>query len=162
MGKRQVGELFKSVLNSAGNEARLRGDRRIGTDHLLLAIMNEPDSTVPEDLGVNRDQVLAAEATLDADALVELGIGIYGLWLPEVELSNKRLPPLTAASREVIKEAFNRAKPRSTGRLTHRDFLEALLSRDRPDPAAELLAAVGVDTDAVRSRISSSRQKKKS
>lgn len=157
MGKREVGDLFKRILNAAGDEARLRGDRRIGTDHLLLALLGDPASTVPKDLGVTRHEALAVEAALDVAALDELGIGILGVWMPEVEASGRRLPPLSSGSREVIKETFNRSKPKTTGRLSHRDFLQAILAREAPDPAAELLAALKVDTTAVRSRLASSR-----
>lgn len=153
MAKREVGELFKRILKSAGSEARLRGDRRVGTDHLLLALLGEPDSTVPVDLGVNRHDALAAEAALDVAALEVLGIAAFGLWLPEVESTSRRLPPLSSGCREVIRDAFNLSKANRTGKLSQRDFLEVLLAREAPDPAAELLGALKVDTHAVRERL---------
>jgi len=62
-----------AVYLRASQEARCRGDRRAGTDHLLLALLEDP--TIEAVLGVSLQQAREALASLDQDALNALGIG---------------------------------------------------------------------------------------
>ena len=57
----------------AGEEARRRGDRRIGTDHVLLALFEDP--SVEAVLGVSLQQARQALDSLDQEALGTLGLG---------------------------------------------------------------------------------------
>jgi len=52
-----------------------------------------------------------------------------------------------------VKCAIEEARPAKIGRVEARHFLLALLLRERPDPAAELLGALEVDPAQVRSRL---------
>jgi hypothetical protein len=56
----------------------------------------------------------------------------------------------------VVKRVIDEAFPFKSGRIETRRFLLALLSLEQPDPAAELLHALGVDPVAVRSRLAES------
>src|SRR6202044_1813634 len=56
----------------AMEEARRRGDRRYGTDHLLLALLEDPSIEVV--LGVNLQQARQALESLDHEALGALGM----------------------------------------------------------------------------------------
>src|SRR5689334_3055111 len=57
----------------ASEEARRRGDRRTGTDHVLLALLEDPSIEVV--LGVSLQQARQALASLDQEALSALGLG---------------------------------------------------------------------------------------
>src|ERR1700722_11208747 len=57
----------------ASEEARRRGDRRYGTDHLLLALLEDP--SIEAVLGVNLHQARQALESLDHEALGALGLG---------------------------------------------------------------------------------------
>ena len=57
----------------AGEEARRRGDRRAGTDHVLLALLEDP--AIEAELGVSLQQARQALASLDHAALRALGLG---------------------------------------------------------------------------------------
>ena len=57
----------------ASEEARRRGDRRTGTDHLLLALLEDPSIEVV--LGVSLQQARQALESLDHEALGALGMG---------------------------------------------------------------------------------------
>ena len=57
----------------AGEEARRRGDRRTGTDHVLLALLEDPSIEVV--LGVSLQQAREALDSLDQEALGALGLG---------------------------------------------------------------------------------------
>ena len=60
----------------AGEEARRRGDRRTGTDHLLLALLEDP--SIQAVVGVSRQQARQALDSLDHHALVAVGLGSVG------------------------------------------------------------------------------------
>jgi hypothetical protein len=57
----------------ASEEARRRGDRRTGTDHILLALFEDP--SIEAVLGVSLQQARQALESLDQQALVALGLG---------------------------------------------------------------------------------------
>jgi ATP-dependent Clp protease ATP-binding subunit ClpA len=148
----------KIVLTSASQEARRRGDRRLGTDHLLLGLLHDPDSGVARAVGVDLDDARAALDDLDRSALAAVGVEV------EVEVGSltdpppphpfaRRLLPLTSGSRAVIKRTVEQTRQAGTSRIESRQFLLALLDRESPDPAAELLATLGVDRSQVRQRL---------
>ncbi|MGD0595104.1 MAG: Clp protease N-terminal domain-containing protein [Acidimicrobiales bacterium] len=66
--------------------------------------------------------------------------------------------PLTSGARGVLKRAIDEASPLKSGRIESGHFLLALLALERPDPAAELLHALGVDPAVVRDRLAESSQ----
>ncbi len=158
MGRRTDGEALKLLLNTAADEARERGDRRLGTDHLLLGLLH--DAPAVEALGVTLEKARAASDALDKAALAAIGVDVdcvgattRGRDAVRADRS-RRLPPLTSGTRAVLKDAIDRAGPRRTGRIKTDHFVLALIGRGRPDPAAELLRKLGVDPVEVASRIS--------
>jgi ATP-dependent Clp protease ATP-binding subunit ClpA len=153
MPKRLSADARKLVLTSATEEARRRGDRRLGTDHLLLGLLHEADSPAAKALGVSLADARAASEALDAAALAAVGIEIQALGEGPPVSFGRRLPPLTSGARAVFKRAIDQARPSGSGRIDTTHFLLALLSLLRPDPAAELLDALGVDPAAVRKRL---------
>jgi ATP-dependent Clp protease ATP-binding subunit ClpA len=153
MPKRLSVDARKLVLTSATEEARRRGDRRLGTDHLLLGLLHDEGSPAAKALGVSLDGARAASDALDVAALAAVGIQIKTLGEGPPAPSGRRLPPLTSGARAVFKRAIDEARPFRSGRIDTTHFLLALLSLRRPDPAAELLDALGVDPAAVRQRL---------
>jgi ATP-dependent Clp protease ATP-binding subunit ClpA len=158
MVKRLSVDARKMVLTSATEEARRRGDRRLGTDHLLLGLLHDADSPAARALGVSLAAARAAAAALDLAALAAVGVEVTAVGEPPQATSARRLPPLTSGARAVMKRALDEARAVKSGRIETRHFLLALLSRERPDPAAELLHALGVDPVAVRRRLAESSQ----
>ena len=154
MPKRLSDDARKLVLTSATEEARRRGDRRLGTDHLLLGLLHDEDSRAAQALGVSLADARAASDALDLAALAAVGIEIQTLGEGAPASFGRRFPPLTSGARAVFKRAIDEARPVRSGRIDAAHFLLALLSLQRPDPAAELLDALGVDPAAVRKRLS--------
>jgi ATP-dependent Clp protease ATP-binding subunit ClpA len=146
----------KMVLTSAAEEAQRRGDRRLGTDHLLLALLHDADSSVAHALGVDLKAARAASDSLDRTALASVGVNVAHLGAPPPSTFVRRLPPLTSGARAVLKATVEQTRRAKTPRIQTRHFLLALLARDCPDPAAELLAALRVDRSQVRSRLGGS------
>lgn len=141
------------LLTAATEEARRRGDRRLGTDHLLLGLLHDANSPVAKALGVSLADARAAVQELDATALAGVGIESQPLHDKSPGLIGRGFPPLTSGARAALKRAIDDADPFRSGRLEATHFLLALLSLQLPDPAAELLDALGVDPAAVRRRL---------
>ena len=146
----------KALLTSAAQEARRRGDRRLGTDHLLLGLLHDPDSTVTRSLGISLETARSASESLDRAALESVGVHVAHLGNPPPAIFARRLLPLTSGARAILRQAVEQARRAKTPQIETRDFLLALLDCDRPDPAAELLSALGVDRAEVREKLEGS------
>lgn len=156
MVKRLSADARKMLLTSAAQEARRRGDRRLGTDHLLLGLLHDADSSVAQALGVDLEAARTAADCLDRAALAAVGVKVAHLGDPPPSAFARRLPPLTSGARAVLRRTVDETLRARTPRIETRHFLLALLDRDRPDPAAELLATLGVDRSQVRDRLEGS------
>jgi Clp amino terminal domain, pathogenicity island component len=66
----------KLVLTSAAEEAGRRGDRRLGTDHLLLGLLHDADSSAARALGVSLESARGASDALDRAALAAVGVDV--------------------------------------------------------------------------------------
>ena len=142
----------------AREEARRRGDRKVGTEHLILGLTCEP--VLARALGCDLQTARDALQALDRGALAAV-VGVALDAPPVPSHAPADLPPrptlrtvllhrlpLTPAAKQAL-----RASGRDIRRGRHiesRDVLLTLLELQRPDPAAELLCALGVDRDAVR------------
>src|SRR6266702_2485009 len=133
----------KTLLTWATEEARRRGDRRPGTDHLLLALLHDPDSGPARALGVDLESARAASDALERGARETRSA-------QEQETPDARE---TASAREQEPQGAREMRRTRTRRIETQHFLLALLTRERPDPAAELLAALRVDPKEVRARL---------
>jgi Clp amino terminal domain, pathogenicity island component len=146
---------------AAREEARRRGDARVGTDHLVLGLLRDAD--IASVLGVTLDEARNAMGSLDRRALAAVGIAaaLDAPLLPERDLPTRptvkavftdRLP-LTPAAKRALKTA---ARPMRRGQhITPQQVLLALTEFEVPDPAATLFATLGVDIGAVRQRLAS-------
>ena len=144
----------------AGEEARRRGDRRTGTDHLLLALLEDP--SIEPVLGVSLQQARQALESLDQEALGALGLG-SGTDAPPLPMRAVPRKPtfravmgkdrlrMTPAAKKALEVAV---KPnRRKTQVTAQQVLAQILTLQPPDPAAVLLGALGVNTSEVRRRL---------
>lgn len=150
-----------AICLQASEEARRRGDRRAGTDHLLLALFEDPSVEGP--LGVSLRQARQALDALDREALGALGLG-PGADAPELPMRAVPKKPtlkylmlrkerlrMTPAAKKVL-EGASKPNPRKL-QVTARQVLAQILTLQPPDPAAVLLGALGVNTSEVRRRL---------
>ena len=138
------------IVLDATAEARRRGDRTVGTEHLLLALLIDPAAPTARALGVSIADARSALDTLDDIALSALGITATGSSTTVVPSKMRRRLRLTPAAGRV----FVGSRRLSAGeRLGPQHVLLSLLLTTRPDPAADLLDAMGVDRNEVRSRL---------
>jgi hypothetical protein len=152
-----------AICLQAGEEARRRGDRRAGTDHLVLAVLEDP--SIEPMLGVNLQQARQALDSLDQEALGALGLG-SGIDAPPLPMRAVPKKPrirdvmqkdrlrMTPAAKKVLEEA---SKPnRQRLQITAQQVLAQILTLQPPDPAAVLLDALGVDRAVARQRLGAS------
>ena len=148
-----------AIYMRASEEARRRGDRRTGTDHVLLGLLEDPSIEVV--LGVSLQQARQALESLDQEALGALGMG-SGADAPPLPMRAVPKKPtiravlkdrlrMTPAAKKVLEEAV---KPmRRKTQVTAQQVLAQILTLQPPDPAAVLLGALGVNTSEVRRRL---------
>lgn len=157
----------------AREEARRRGNRRVGTEDLVLGLLREPD--LAQVLGCDLDAAREALDVMDRDALVAIGID-RPLDAPPVPtrepvlrggravvkaVLTDHLPMTPVAKRAMEESGKDRHNRRGSGapwnpspRWSRERVLIALLSLAPPDPAAALLDALNVDRDRVSAHLS--------
>ncbi|WP_129840935.1 Clp protease N-terminal domain-containing protein [Streptomyces sp. RFCAC02] len=135
----------RAAVSSALEESRLRGDRRIGTEHLLLGVLREPAAA--RALVADADTARSALADLDREALAAIGIHTQGVERPPVPASGKRTP-FTSGARAVLPRALAEARRGGGRRITPEHLLAALLDCDATDPVAAVTAHLGIDREA--------------
>ena len=144
----------------ASEEARRRGDRRYGTDHILLALLENP--SIEAVLGVSLQQSRDALESLDHDALDTLGLGSTteapSLPMRAVpkkprfrDVAQKDRLRITPAAKKVL-EAASKSNRRRL-QVTAEQVLAQVLVLQPPDPAAVLLESLDVNTSEVRRRM---------
>ena len=146
----------------AREEARARGDRRVGTEHLVLGLLREPG--LAEVIGHDLRSARQTLADMDRAALTAVGL--------DVELDAPAIPmrePTRVAGRPRLKAVLADRLPLTPGakralEVTGKDLrrgrsvdpnqvMLAILSLRAPDPAAALLDELGVDRAAARERL---------
>ena len=158
---------------SAREEARRRGNRRVGSDDLVLGLLREPE--VAQMLGCDLGQAREALDAMDRDALEAIGIDspldAPPVLTREPTLGSRRAVvkavlkdhlPMTPVAKRAIEAAGKGGRHRGgsgapwdrSPRWSRERVLIALLSLAPPDPAAALLDALEVDRDELITRLS--------
>ena len=145
----------------AADEARRRGDRRVGTDHLLLGLLREPP--LAEALDTDLESAREMLEAMDREALsVTIGSSLEAASAPvyapdrppprptlrEVIRQRMLLTPVAKAAMERASKDLRRGRVVEPGQL-----LLELLALERPDPGAALLDALAIDRAVARQRL---------
>lgn len=149
-----------AICLQASEEARRRGDRRTGTEHILLALLEDP--SIAAIAGVSVAQAREALDSLDSDSLIAFGLGSSAaappLEMREVpkkprlrDIANKDRLRITPAAKKVLERASKQNRRRIY--VTAQQLLAQILVLQAPDPAAQLLAALGVNTREALGRL---------
>lgn len=147
---RARGYSLGQTYRAARDEARRRGDRRISTEHLVLALLADPSSTPATVLGCELTSARAALEELDREALLTIGIDVTSQAAPQKGPQSGRLP-LTPAAKAVLQASTKVAGHRR--RLAPEHVLLALTERQQSDPAMALLVSLGLDPAVIRDRL---------
>jgi ATP-dependent Clp protease ATP-binding subunit ClpA len=140
----------RDAVRRATEEARLRGDRRVGTDHLLLGLLGDAGTAAL--LGASLDDGRRSAQTLDLRALAAIGfssdeLGAHGAVRTAGYLA------FTAGAREVMRRMVALGTAERVKQLGMRHLVLAVLERQEPDPATAMLDDLGVDRVQVRERV---------
>jgi ATP-dependent Clp protease ATP-binding subunit ClpC len=125
------------IVASAEAEARTLKHRRLGTEHLLLGLLNDPDCTATQalvELDVTVDDVRALVARNDAD----------GESIPRPEAV-----PFTPRAKKALEFTIREALSRGSNQIANEHLLLAIV-RDADGTAARILAEHDADPDTVR------------
>jgi ATP-dependent Clp protease ATP-binding subunit ClpA len=140
----------RAVLAAAATEAGRRGDRRIGTEHLLLGLLHGPDLLPIRALGINLGSARRALDELDRIALAEIMVRISGIRFDPLPATRRRLP-WTYGAQAVVKRASDLSD--CSVQLTPKHLLLAILAVERPDLTSSLLDHLQIDRALVRARL---------
>lgn len=149
----RLAEDTRRIVGFAMEEARHSGDKRLGTDHLLLGALREPGPAGI--LGVTLEDARAAAMKLDRAALASVGIdaeGVEGGTMPGLG----KKPPFSSGARSVMEGMLRYAIDQQARKITTANLLLSLLDREEHDPVAALLDELGVDRAEVRRKVLSS------
>jgi hypothetical protein len=155
-----------STYLDAREEARLRGDRKVGTEHLAVALLMEPK--IASAFGADPPAARAALHEMDRESLAALGLDVALEQASPAPVSRERAPrrpsikmllnrdrlALTPAAKEVLRESSRDMRRPGRRHPGPEHVAVALLERRAPDPAAELFAVLGVDPAAARESLS--------
>ncbi|MET8144370.1 Clp protease N-terminal domain-containing protein [Sphaerisporangium sp. NPDC005288] len=147
---------FAAAVKAAAEEARQRGDRRVGTEHLLLGLLGTPGCAGARALGVDLATARAAVAELDAAALRAIGLDVG----QTPQTRPRRHPPvpataLSTSARAAVHQAIKATTRKNRNTEGPDQLLLALLGQQRPDPVAELLDHLGVNRTVIREQLTS-------
>jgi hypothetical protein len=146
----------------AREEARRRGDRKVGTEHLVLGLLMEP--VLAQALGCELQTARDALEAMDRDALAAVGIDAT-FSAPPIPIDEPTKRPSRPTFKAVLRDrlpmtpAAKTALEKSSKEIRRghhigpQQVLLAVLELEPPDPAAELIAALGVDRAAARQRL---------
>lgn len=144
----QMSSPFRDCVERALEEAKRRGDTRLGTDHLLLGALHDPRGRVL--VGADVADARSAMDRLDMAALAAVGIDTD---VPFAASRRASRPRWSVGAQHVLRESVRDAKLRRVKTIDLDSVLGALLDRPVPDSVHELLAEMDVDEDVVRTRL---------
>jgi hypothetical protein len=152
-----------STYIQAREEARRRGDRTIGTELLLVALLSDP--ALASAVGADVEHARAVLDELDNEALVAIGMDpppdVPPLpardahtvpTRPTIKMVLHKHLRLTPCAKRVLSES-SRGMRRGHSHPGPQHVLAGILELREPDPAAELLAKLGVQPGVVRERL---------
>ncbi|MFC5826965.1 Clp protease N-terminal domain-containing protein [Nonomuraea insulae] len=139
------------IVKGGFEEARLRGDRRLGTEHLLLGLLHHEESA--RTIGVDLAAARAALDELDRAALRMLGVEVGDL--PATPRKHPPVPAtaLTSSARAVLNQAIRATTVKTREAQVPRHLALNLLAQKRPDPVAQLIDQLGLDRAALHGRL---------
>jgi ATP-dependent Clp protease ATP-binding subunit ClpA len=156
-----------AVVTAAVAEAERRGDRRVGTEHLLLGAIASPNTVttaVMDALALDLRSARQALEDSDTAALAAVGIGAEVVMPPASSVADQptsrrpslwplRHRPFTAGARQAIEGALREAVVRRHGSIGAEHVVLALCARDEPDPDVNVLATLGTSAADVRAEL---------
>ena len=138
----------RETVTSAVKEGQMRGDRRIGTDHLFIGMLH--DQEIVDALGVTLKRARDVDADLDSTALRAIGLNLSGAGSTWSTPPKMLRTPFSTGAKNAMKSALATAATSHSRTIRVHHIALALLSLKVPDPAAVLAAGLGINpTEAI-------------
>lgn len=142
-----------SVVTDAVEEAETRGDSRIGTEHLLIAVSRSENL---RDLMPDPEALRAALDRMDEEALVSVGLDPGMLdatpGAPPGRARSRHIP-FTGAAKDILTGALKEAVALGHRHIGVEHIALALTDGTGPDRAVIALQGLGLDATAVRASL---------
>jgi ATP-dependent Clp protease ATP-binding subunit ClpA len=139
----------RAAVEAATREAQRRGEGYVGTQHMLLGILAQRESSAAFAVGVALDDARAALHAADVEALA--AVGVTGDALDPVAGRPRRKDlPFTSGARASLTRALRNAVQRGERSILVDHLLLGILDGGPGDPAVRLLSRLGTDADEVR------------
>lgn len=154
----------RAAVMSAVSESERRGDRHIGTEHLLLGVIasaNPMTSAAVDAAGLHLQAARRALDDADSDALAAIGIDVTAArarseaWRrsPGRFLRRPAHRPFTGGAKQTLEATLREALALRDRHIGTEHLLLALCARSAPDPASLLLRVLGVDAGRLRTDV---------
>lgn len=144
MFERFGGDVRAVVLRASRQASEVRFDDHMGTEHLLLGVV-EGGAEGSQLMEVSTDDVRRALDELDQQALGAVGVAVSLESLPEPVPRRKRHVPFTSGAKQCLKRSLEVAVEMGSGYISVEHLVAAIASGDRRDPAVRVLIHLGID-----------------
>lgn len=153
----------RQIVTGAVAEAGMRGDSRVGSEHLLIATMGASfhfDRSILGPLDVGQEGIREQVARMDSESLVSVGLDPNVL---HPSLSAGAGPktarghlPFTHGAKAVLKGSLQEAIDRGDRHIGVEHVLLALLAVPKADPVSSVLAYLEADPVGIRAGVEAS------
>ncbi len=158
----RFGKEARAIVTTAVAEAEARGDGRVGTEHLLIAVAGV-DFPFPRSLlgplDVGRDGIRRQLDRLDSEALAAVGVDPE-LLDPALRALGGTVPtrarrhrPFTHGAKAVLTGSLRETIKQGGRQIGTEHVLLALLSLPAEDPVSRVFASLGADPLEIRTDI---------
>lgn len=139
----------KAAVTAAQTEAAERLDNRIGSEHLLIGVL-ETSPDVTEMLTV--EQAREALVAMDVSALEAVGISLEAVVTGQ-EPKRKRHIPFTGSAKSVLENSLREAISAGDRKIEGHHILLAITTLPAQDRAVRLIKECGVSSPELRSAL---------
>lgn len=145
----------RAAVTTAQIEAVERLDNRIGSEHLLIGVLEtSPDATVM----LTAERVREALGAMDVSALEAVGIS-FQAGVTRQQPKRKRHIPLTGSAKSVLENALMEAISAGDRKIEGHHMLLAITTLPAHDRSVRLITDCGVSAQDLRSDLLSARRK---
>ena len=158
----RFGKEARAIVTTAVAQAEKRGDSRVGTEHLLIAVAGVRfpfQRTLLGPLDVAPDEIRWQLERLDSESLAAVGVD-PGLLDPALRALDSTAPararrhrPFTHGAKAVLVGALRETIKRGGRQIGTEHVLLALLAVPAQDPVSRVFASLGADPLEIRTHI---------
>jgi len=141
----------RNIWRDAGLESVRRQDGYIGSEHILLALLSNPNGVGVAVTGIHLEDAREALHRLDDQALASIGISVEA---PD-SMGRRRQSRMsvTDSVKRTLADARREAERRGAKTIDTRDFMLAIVNADRPNLGLRLLEELGCDPKKIRTAL---------